>query len=115
MSLVAMVQTLSKMRRKSRKIAVQQPGDESVSLAIFARQAVDTYLADVLRGESPWEDAESIERSFAFEADAALAELLSRAVVEAEEDTAEDTFWTGSGMQSGWVRIEPSISLGRNH
>ncbi|MDL0120295.1 hypothetical protein PNQ29_11250, partial [Halobacterium salinarum] len=88
-----------------RKLAVQQANDESVSLAIFARQAVDAYLADVLRGESPWEDAESTERSFAFEADPALAELLSRAVVEAEEDTAEEYVLD---------RIKDAIGLGND-
>ncbi|WP_239640407.1 MBL fold metallo-hydrolase [Halogeometricum pallidum] len=72
-----------------RQLAVQHAEREKVSLATFARQAVDAYLIEVLRGEAPWEDVESVERSFTYEADSAFAKLLSTAAAESGHESTD--------------------------
>ncbi|MDS0300251.1 MBL fold metallo-hydrolase [Halogeometricum sp. S1BR25-6] len=65
-----------------RTLAVQRAEREGVSLPTFARETLDSYLIGVLRGDSPWEDVEPVERSFTYEADPAFTALLSTAATE---------------------------------
>ncbi|MDS0300247.1 hypothetical protein NDI76_15985 [Halogeometricum sp. S1BR25-6] len=87
-----------------RQLAVQHAERENVSLATFARQAVDAYLIEVLRGEAPWEDVASVERSFSYEADPAFAKRLSTAATESGHESTESYVFD---------RLRASIGLGR--
>lgn len=65
-----------------RLLAQQRAAAADTSPAVYTRNAVDAYIADILRGDEPWEDTESEADSLSLDTGPVLEQLLSTAAAE---------------------------------
>lgn len=65
-------------------LAQQRAETADTPLGMFIRNAVNAYLADILRGGEPWDDVEDEADSLSLEAEPVLSALLSSAATDNE-------------------------------
>ncbi|GAB7095252.1 hypothetical protein JCM30237_24050 [Halolamina litorea] len=66
-------------------LLAQQRGQAAETpLAVFVREAVDAYIADILRGDEPWDDLDAEVEALSLDAGPVLSTLLSSATAEGE-------------------------------
>lgn len=70
-----------------RALAQQRAEATDMTLAAFVSDAVDAYIAAILRGNEPWNDVEQVEDTLSLETGPVLGQLLSNAA--ADHDSVE--------------------------